>query len=78
MATTGGGQALGLPIGVLSPGYSFDAIIVDANVTDTDLMIWPDLDTPQDVLQKILHNAVRRNITDVWVQGRRVKTPDTH
>lgn len=76
MATTGGGQALGLPIGILSPGYSFDAIIVDASVPDTDLMLWPDLDTPQDVLQKILNNGVQRNVTDVWVQGRHVKSPD--
>ena len=77
MATTGGGLSLGLPIGVLSPGYSFDAIIVDTNVTDTDLLIWPNLDTSQDVLQKILHNAVRRNITDVWVQGRSIKSPES-
>ena len=75
MATTGGGLALGLPIGLLSPGYSFDAIVVDANVTDTDLMFWPDLDTPHDMLQKILNNGVRRNVTNVWVQGRIVKSP---
>jgi guanine deaminase len=76
MATTGGGIALGLPIGVLSPGYSFDAIVVDANVPDTDLMFWPDLDTTHDMLQKILHNGIRRNITNVWVQGRQVNSPD--
>ena len=76
MATTGGGLALGLPIGVLSPGYTFDAIVVDANVTDTDLMYWPGLDTPHDMLQKILHNGVRRNVTNVWVQGRQIKSPD--
>ena len=76
MATTGGRLALGLPIGVLSPGYSFDAVIVGANVPDTDLMLWPDLDAPHDMLKKILHNGVRRNITNVWVQGRIVKSPD--
>jgi guanine deaminase len=76
MATTGGGLALGLPIGLLSPGYSFDAIVVDASVPDTDLIFWPDLDTPQDMLQKILNNGVQRNITNVWVQGRQVKSPD--
>jgi guanine deaminase len=76
IATTGGGIALGLPIGVLSPGYSFDAIVVDATVADTDLYFWPDLDTPDDMLQKILHNGVRRSITNVWVQGRRIKSPD--
>jgi guanine deaminase len=76
MATTGGGLALGLPIGLLSPGYSFDAIVVDASVPDTDLMFWPGLDTPHDMLQKILNNGVRRNVTNVWVQGRQVKSPD--
>ena len=76
MATTAGGLALGLPIGLLSPGYSFDAIIVDANVPDADLMFWPEMDTPHDMLQKILHNGVRRNITNVWVQGRLIKSPD--
>ena len=76
MATTGGGVALGLPIGVLSPGYSFDAIVVDASVADTDLFFWPDLDSPHDMLQKILNNGVRRNITNVWVQGRQVRSPD--
>jgi guanine deaminase len=72
MATTGGGLALGLPIGVLSPGYAFDAIAVDATLPDTDLMVWPELDTPRDVLQKILNNGGRRNITNVWIQGRQV------
>jgi len=76
MATTGGGLALGLPIGVLAPGYSFDAIVVDANVEDTDLMFWPELDTVPDVLQKIIHNGIRRNITSVWVQGRLIKSPE--
>jgi guanine deaminase len=75
MATTGGGLALGLPIGVLSPGYSFDAMVVDATVPDTDLILWPQMDTPLDVLQKIVHNGGRRNITNVWVQGRSVVSP---
>ncbi len=72
MATTGGGLALGLPIGLLSPGYSFDAIVVDSDIVDTDLMIWPELDSAEDILQKILNNSVRRNVTRVWVQGRDV------
>jgi guanine deaminase len=77
MATTGGGLALGLPIGVLSPGYSFDAIAVDANISDSDLAFWPDLDSPRDMLQKIMNNGDRRNITNVWVQGQKVKAADT-
>ena len=75
MATTGGGLSLGLPIGVLEPGYVFDAIVVDSAVPETDLMIWPALDDKQDVLQKILNNAVRRNVVQVWVQGELVRSP---
>jgi guanine deaminase len=74
MATTGGGIALGLPIGLLAPGYSFDAIVVDSLVPETDLMIWEQLDSPVDVVQKIVNNTVRRNVTSVWVQGREVKS----
>ena len=73
-ATTGGGLALDLPIGELSPGYSFDAIVVDSTVADADLMIWPRLDSPVDILQKIINNATRRNVTGVWVQGKAVGT----
>jgi hypothetical protein len=39
-------------------------------------MIWPNLDTLHDMLQKILNNGVARNVTNVRVQGRRVKAPD--
>ncbi len=46
MATTGGGIALDLPIGVFAGGYSFDAMILDTAVPDTDLLIWPELDSP--------------------------------
>ena len=75
MATTGGGEALRLPIGVLSPRYSFDAIAIDTTVVETDLNIWPDIDSPLDVLQKIVNNAVRRNVSRVWIQGKLVKSP---
>ncbi|MCP4964793.1 MAG: guanine deaminase [bacterium] len=75
MATTGGGEALRLPIGVLSPGYSFDAIAIDTAVPETDLNIWPDIDSSLDVLQKIINNTVRRNVSRVWIQGVLVKSP---
>ena len=79
MATTGGRLAPVLPIRVLSPGYSFDAIVVDANAPDTDLMFWPDLDTLHDMHQKILNNGFQRNVTTpgFWVVGSRLLTsPD--
>jgi guanine deaminase len=72
MATTGGGIALDLPIGVFARGYSFDALIVNTAAPDTDLIVWPELDSPEDIFQKIIHNASRHNVAKVWVQGREV------
>ncbi len=72
MATAGGGRALGLDIGLLKAGYAFDAIVVDTSATATNLVTWDGLDTPDDVLQKIIYNAGRRDIARVWVQGREV------
>ncbi|MDJ0923255.1 MAG: guanine deaminase [Acidimicrobiia bacterium] len=72
LGTTGGGIALDLPIGVLSPGYAFDAVAVDARVADTDLVVWEGLDELEDIFQKTIHSATRNNIATVWVQGRAV------
>ena len=73
LGTTGGGIALDLPIGLLEPGYAFDAVAVDVGVPDSDVVEWPDLDTRFDVLQKIIHHATRHNIVAVWVGGAKVR-----
>jgi guanine deaminase len=73
MATTGGGIALDLPIGVLDPGYSFDAQVIDTAAPDSDVLVWSGLDTDHDVVEKIVHNAGRRNVATVWIQGKIVK-----
>jgi len=73
MATTAGGLALDLNIGLIKQGYAFDAIVVDANLGDSNLSLWEGLDTHEDMLQKIIYNADRHNITRVWAQGRLVK-----
>ena len=73
MATVGGAKSLGLKVGQLSQGYSFDAMVVDTTVADSNLMIWPDLDSDDDILQKIIYNSGRNNIEKVWVQGRLLK-----
>ena len=69
MATTGGGKALNLNIGLLKAGYAFDAIVIDTHIENTNLAVWADLDDVEDVLQKIIYNAGRQNIRKVWVQG---------
>jgi guanine deaminase len=72
LATTAGGVALNLPIGLLKPGYRFDALLIDTAVSDTNLHLY-DHDNPSDVLQKIIWNTSRPNIKKVWVDGRLVK-----
>lgn len=69
LATAAGGKALDLPIGRLAPGYAMDAIVVDCAAPDSNIWHWPGQDSPADVLQKILYNATRGNVTHTWVQG---------
>lgn len=73
LGTRGGGVALDLPIGVLSPGMLFDAVVVDTRAADSDLVVWDGLDETEETLQKIINSANRNNIRKVWVGGRSVK-----
>ena len=73
MATTAGGLALDLKIGLIKQGYAFDAIVIDANAENSNLILWEGLDTHEDMLQKIIYTADRHNITRVWAQGRLIK-----
>lgn len=73
MATTGGGRALNLKIGQITEGYAMDAIVVDTAVPESNVFVWDDRDSVEDVLQKIIYNVDRSNITKVWVQGDRLK-----
>ena len=70
LATAGGGQALDLPIGRLEPGYRFDAILVDTDIPDSAVRVFDDVDSPDDVFQKIVYTANRANIRKVWVDGK--------
>ncbi|WP_281354880.1 amidohydrolase family protein [Chelativorans xinjiangense] len=69
LATTGGGVALGLPIGLFAPGYHFDAIAVDTAAVTGMIRLWDDLDSGELVLQKIVYTASRSNIAAVWIGG---------
>ena len=69
LATTGGGEALGFEVGSFSQGYCFDAMVIDTAVSDSNLVVWQDMDSLEDILQKIIYNARRPNIRTVWVQG---------
>jgi guanine deaminase len=70
LATAGGGIALDLPVGVFKEGFQFDAILVDARTRDSNLRLDTN-DTPEEALQKIIYQAGRANIREVWVANRR-------
>jgi len=72
LATAGGGEALELPVGRFAPGYRFDAMLVDTRRPGSNLVVWQDADSLEDVLQKIVYNVGREGIRKVWVQGRLV------
>lgn len=72
LATAGGGEALGLPIGKFAPGFHFDAVLVDTGGEASPMKIWPGLDTLEETAAKIVLNAGRADIARVWVEGREV------
>ena len=69
LATAGGGIALDEPVGKFAPGYGFDALLVDAGIADSSLVVWDDVDSLEDVFQKIVYTSSRNNIRKVWVDG---------
>ena len=77
LATAGGGIALDLPIGLFRTGYRFDALLIDADVPDSDLR-FADGESFENMLQKIIYSASRTNIREVWVNGRSVHARAGH
>jgi len=73
LATLGGADVLGLPIGLLAPGRQFDAFAVDTTAEMSALRSWSEVDDPARIFEKIVHLAGPSEITDVWVAGRQVR-----
>jgi guanine deaminase len=71
LATAGGGEALGMKLGVFREGFSFDAILIDARVANSNLRV-DQSHTPEQILQRIIYNASRANIRQAWVANRPV------
>jgi len=69
LATAGGGVVLDAPIGQFKVGYQFDALHIDTTVNESNLKYFPNLDSHEDVFQKIIYAATLANIKGVWVAG---------
>ena len=72
LATAGGGDALGLPVGRLAPGCHFDAIAIDTAAEKGTIRLWDGSPEDDDLLQAILYTASKPNISAVWVAGAQV------
>jgi guanine deaminase len=72
LATAGGAAILGLPVGRIVPGRRFDAVLVDTSSRRGSLRVWPGLDAPGRVFEKLVRLAGPTDIDAVWVNGRRV------
>lgn len=71
-ATLGGANMLNRPIGLIEPGRSFDAIVVNAESSESGLHYWEGIDDEPRLFEKIVRLAGPGDITSVWVSGHRV------
>jgi len=69
LATVGGGVVLDEPIGQFKPGYRFDALLIDPQANDSNLMYFPELDSIEELFQKTIYAATQANVKQVWVGG---------
>lgn len=72
MATAGGADLLGLPVGQIATGRQFDAVAVDLARPGSPLRIWDGIDDDARTFEKVVRLAGPSDISDVWVAGRRV------
>lgn len=68
LATAGGADALGLPVGRFEPGCHFDAIAIDTTAEKGTVRLWGE-EPGEAMLEAILHTASKPNIASVWVGG---------
>lgn len=72
LATAGGGEALGLPIGRIQPSYAWDIQIIDTNLPSAKLPMFDEKEDLHGIFEKIMYLARPENIREVWVQGEKV------
>ena len=68
LATLGGANVLGAPVGLIEPGRRFDAVVISLAELDNS----PGGDTPARQFEKLVRLAARRDISAVWVDGQQV------
>ncbi|MEM9463753.1 MAG: amidohydrolase family protein [Actinomycetota bacterium] len=68
LATTGGADALGLPVGLLEPGRRFDAVLFDT-AAPGGAMRRLDLDDDGRRFEKLVRLSTTHDIAEVWVDG---------
>ena len=73
LATAGGADSLGLPVGLIAPGRPFDAMVVDIGAPDSPLRYWDEVDDHPRLFEKIVRLAGPADISRVWVAGRQVR-----
>ena len=76
LATTGGGEALKLPLGIFKEGYICDFQVIDINSPSNKLPKYLDNEEDKHLLQKILYLSTSENIREVWVQGKQILKKD--
>lgn len=67
LATTGGGKALGLPLGLIKEGYICDLQVVEMEKNKHSMF-----NSSKEMLQKVLYLTEKENIKQVWIQGKLV------
>ena len=72
VATVGGAELLGIPVGSFEVGRKFDAFTVDVDSPGSALRRWDEVDDEARLFEKIVRVAGSSDITNVWVDGRRV------
>ncbi len=68
LATLGGAEVLGEPIGLLEPGRRFDAVALRIDRFGT----WPEVDDDDRRAEKLVRLARAADVDAVWVQGQQV------
>jgi guanine deaminase len=76
MATAGGGEALGLPVGTFEPGKAFDLQVIDTKLPDSNLTGFGVFNSPADRLARILYLSTPENIRQIYCQGKLVRDKD--